>query len=338
MAAKKLGIEWVTALPITANLTPLTIYFVKPAAGVKPGMFITDLNGNITYQINPDVDTSSFLKSVNGIQGVNGNVNVDLAFNATTGVLSFTGGTQSINFDARYVTKAEFGPWQTTTDNRLSSLEAAMVDGMRAPKPFDASTATQFPTAKKGDTYKVTVAGTVQGVKLEVGDTLIYDADGNTPYVLQTNVDKATTTIAGLIRIATQAEVNETVVGNLKDDGAVTPLTLYYKLQAFAASLNVPTAATQQEVTDGVVTNKYVNPATLKVRIAALVATTPEVTAGLRDDVFITPKKLQERVGTAVAQAHTHTNKTQLDKIGEDAGGNMTYGGLPVFTLNKSEW
>lgn len=338
MANKKLGIEWVTALPITANLTPTTIYFVKPASGVKPGMFITDNVGNITFQINPDVDTSAFLKSVNGIAGVNGNVNVDIAFNDTTGVLSFSGGTKTVNFDARYVKKSDFEPWQTTTDTRLSALESAMTDGMRAPKPFDASTATVFPTAKKGDTFRVTVAGTVEGVPLQVGDTLVYYEDGKTPYVLQTNVDKATTTVIGLVRLATQAEVNETTVGNLNQEAVITPYTLYYKLQQFATSLNVPTAATQQEVTDGAVTNKYVSPATLKVRIASLVATTGEVTAGTRDDVFVTPKKLQERVGTAVAQAHTHTNKVQLDKISEDPGGNMMYGGLPVFTLNKSEW
>lgn len=37
-------------------------------------------------------------------------------------------------------------------------------------------------------------------------------------------------------------------------------------------------------------------------------------------------------VNAAIAQSHTHANKTQLDKVGEDANGNMTYGGNPVTT------
>ena len=37
-------------------------------------------------------------------------------------------------------------------------------------------------------------------------------------------------------------------------------------------------------------------------------------------------------IDDAVAKRHTHANKTQLDKIGEDGAGNLTYGGQPVKT------
>jgi hypothetical protein len=37
-------------------------------------------------------------------------------------------------------------------------------------------------------------------------------------------------------------------------------------------------------------------------------------------------------IDDAVAKRHTHTNITQLNKIGEDAGGNMTYNGSLVST------
>ena len=46
------------------------------------------------------------------------------------------------------------------------------------------------------------------------------------------------------------------------------------------------------------------------------------------------PSSTPTQIDSAVSQAHTHANKTQLDKIGEDAQGNLTYGGNAV----KTEW
>lgn len=37
-------------------------------------------------------------------------------------------------------------------------------------------------------------------------------------------------------------------------------------------------------------------------------------------------------IDDAVTKRHTHANKTQLDKIGEDGSGNLTYGGSAVAT------
>lgn len=37
------------------------------------------------------------------------------------------------------------------------------------------------------------------------------------------------------------------------------------------------------------------------------------------------PSSTTAQIDTAVANTHTHANKTQLDKIGEDANGNMLY-------------
>ncbi len=41
------------------------------------------------------------------------------------------------------------------------------------------------------------------------------------------------------------------------------------------------------------------------------------------------PNSTPAQIDTAVANSHTHANKTQLDKIGEDSDGNLTYGGTP---------
>ena len=40
------------------------------------------------------------------------------------------------------------------------------------------------------------------------------------------------------------------------------------------------------------------------------------------------PTSTADQIDTAVTNSHTHSNKTQLDKVGEDAGGNFTYGGV----------
>lgn len=92
--------------------------------------------------------------------------------------------------------------------------------GIELPQPFNASVETNFPSGVKGDSYIVTAAGEVQSVLLEVGDWFfagaeIVAADPNDWVILQRNVDKATTTTAGLIRLATETEALAGVLDNV---------------------------------------------------------------------------------------------------------------------------
>ena len=51
------------------------------------------------------------------------------------------------------------------------------------------------------------------------------------------------------------------------------------------------------------------------------------------------PTSAPAQIDAAVAAAHTHANQTELDKIGEDANGNMTYAGsLPSTGWNSTGW
>lgn len=51
------------------------------------------------------------------------------------------------------------------------------------------------------------------------------------------------------------------------------------------------------------------------------------------------PTSSASAIDTAVANSHTHTNKTQLDKIGEDVNGNFTYDNtLPVIAWSSVGW
>jgi len=57
------------------------------------------------------------------------------------------------------------------------------------------------------------------------------------------------------------------------------------------------------------------------------------------DNIVGKPTSTASQIDTAVANSHTHTNKTQLDKIGEDVNGNFTYNNtLPVIAWSSVGW
>lgn len=51
------------------------------------------------------------------------------------------------------------------------------------------------------------------------------------------------------------------------------------------------------------------------------------------------PSSSAAQIDAAVAATHTHANKTQLDKVGEDAGANFTYNGeIPYTKWETTTW
>ena len=50
------------------------------------------------------------------------------------------------------------------------------------------------------------------------------------------------------------------------------------------------------------------------------------------------PSSSPANIDLAVANSHTHSNKTQLDKIGEDGEGDITYGGVEVMKWTTNNW
>lgn len=51
------------------------------------------------------------------------------------------------------------------------------------------------------------------------------------------------------------------------------------------------------------------------------------------------PTSSASAIDSAVSASHTHSNKTQLDKVSEDAGGNLTYAGsLPHIGWDSTGW
>lgn len=57
------------------------------------------------------------------------------------------------------------------------------------------------------------------------------------------------------------------------------------------------------------------------------------------DNIVGKPTSTASQIDTAVSNSHTHSNKTQLDKIGEDVNGNLTYSNaLPVTAWASVGW
>ena len=328
MPANKMSISWETSMPST-GLKPNSIYIIDPGVGNLPQVFVTNKTGSNSYRINPTSDLTSFIKKVNSLTpDANGAVQLDLSF--TNGVLKLTGSGVNIDLAATFVEKTTYNTFVTNTNNRLDTLESTVTNGLKTPIAFDASANATFPTQNKGFTYKVTVAGTTSGIALQVGDTIIYDTTGNTPFVVQSNVDSSTTTVTGLIMLATQAEV-DTGTNSTK---AVVPSTLQTKLNTFLTNIT----ASNAETLAGSITNKFVTPASNLYDYQQRKATQTEVNTGTDDTKYVTPLTLQTKISTALASVHTHANKAYLDKIGESATGEMTYNGDAVYTLGSQAW
>ena len=326
--SNKMTICWETSMP-SSGLKPNSIYIIDPGVGNLPQVFVTNKTGSTSYRINPTTDLTPFIKKVNNLTpDANGAVQMDLSF--TNGILKLTGSGVNIDLTATFVEKTTYNTFVTNTNNRLDTLESTVTNGLKPPIAFDASTNATFPSQTKGFTYKVTVAGTTSGINLEVGDTIIYDANGNTPFVVQTNVDNSTETISGLIMIASQTEV-DTGTNSTK---AVVPSTLQSKLNTFLTNIT----ASNAETLAGSITNKFVTPASNLYDYQQRKATQTEVNTGTDDTKYVTPLTLQTKISTALASVHTHANKAYLDKIGESATGEMTYNGDAVYTLGSQAW
>jgi hypothetical protein len=120
------------------------------------------------------------------------------------------------------------------TQAQLNSLSTAVAGGIKIPLPIDCSANPNYPPAAAGDSYLVTVGGRIGGASgplVQAGDKIIAqqtNAGGNQAtvgsawYIIQGNIDLATTTTSGITRIATDTETN----AGSENFAYVTPSTL----------------------------------------------------------------------------------------------------------------
>lgn len=190
---------------------------------------------------------------------------------------------------------------------------------------FDANASVNFPVGatptpgtKRGDYWYISVSGTVQGINFNVGDVLIAKVDNASTIdasdwiVLETNRDQASTSVLGLVRLATSSEV----IAGSDNTKAVTPASIP---DATTTSRGFTTHATSAETQAGTVNNKAVTPQGLASRTAtetrtglAEIATQTETNTGTDDSRFVTPLKLKtlldNRVGGYAADIGNGTD------------------------------
>jgi hypothetical protein len=126
---------------------------------------------------------------------------------------------------------------------------------------FNASSATDLPgnsTTNKGDYWYVTGSGTVQGQVFNVGDMIIANQANPTVtnashYIfLESNRDAATTTVLGVVRLATNQEILDGT-----GTGVITPQTLILRT-ATETRTGLAQKATDAEALAGVENTKFV--------------------------------------------------------------------------------
>lgn len=269
----------------TAKIADSNVTTGKLADNAVTTIKVTDKN--ITFAKIQDVPTMTVIGRVAASTGVSSAITILTDLSA---IISAHDSLVSAKAVKDYVASVVGG---------LGNLEGA----------FDASAATNFPTGsggtKKGDYWYVTVAGTVQGTALNVGDVLIANKDAasatlSTDWIfLETNRDQANTTTLGVIMIATDAEALAMSVTN----------------KALVPSNLAAVKASDAEVQTGTLKNKFITPAGLSSRTATEartgiveLATVAEVQAGSDAVRAVTPAGVQAKAATdAETQTGTST-------------------------------
>jgi len=216
-----------------------------------------------TVKINANAVTFAKLQQLSTMVVI-GNVTGSTANAAEVSVI--TDGTLASASNANIPTSTAVKTYVDAQVGALGNLEGG----------WDASVGT-FPVGstpvvgtKKGDYWYVSVAGTVGGVAFNIGDVLIASVNAASTTVfasnwisLEVNRDQATTTVLGLVYLATSAEV-QTGTDSVK---AITPATLSART-ATETRTGIAALATQTVTNTGTDDATIVTPLKLKTNLA----------------------------------------------------------------------
>lgn len=149
--------------------------------------------------------------------------------------------TGSAVFDSVVINGTPTNPTDAATKQYVDNVVAS---GLKIIGTIDTSVNPDYPLAVVGDAYHVSVAGKIGGIAgldVEIGDMIVAVSDnpggdqatvGSDWIIMQTNIDQATTTVRGAIRIATLPEV----ATGTSTDTAVTPAGLAQEIAALGSS------------------------------------------------------------------------------------------------------
>lgn len=134
--------------------------------------------------------------------------------------------------------------------------------------------------------------------------------------------------ILALIADAASAASAIDIVADIAARNALSPLTVTYVF--------VQDATGDATVASGGATYLYNPTASAWVKVSEAESLDIAVTWSALSGK---PSSTVADIDDAVTKKHSHANKTQLDKIGQDANGNLTYdGALPHIGLDTAAW
>jgi hypothetical protein len=185
--ATKIKFKKVNALPASPTAADDGVYFVK--AGAKYRLSV--ISAGVVFSW--DAVSATLSEDVNGVKN----------FVSSPTVPTATTAQQAIN--------------KGQLDSAINTINTQLAAGLRTPVGLDCSGNPNTPAnAKKGDTWLVTKAGKfggASGIAVQVGDMIICTADTPTSgttttnfFVVESNLQASTETVAGYIRIATSSE------------------------------------------------------------------------------------------------------------------------------------
>lgn len=203
-----------TALP--QSPAPHTLYYIKGGSDVRVKGYVSDANGTVfPLGIIDEQDVLS-------VQLDGFTVGNNTPINSTNSIFNAFRNVQA----------------------QINTLSSAVAGGIKIPQPINASTNPNYPPAQAGDSYLVTVDGLIGGPPLAGeseesinsrtvagGDKIIalttnaggtHASVGSAWYIVNGNIDKATTSIFGTVRTATQQDVT----GFSSQEAYVSPATL----------------------------------------------------------------------------------------------------------------
>ncbi|RIV21367.1 hypothetical protein DYU11_18345 [Fibrisoma montanum] len=133
-------------------------------------------------------------------------------------------------------------------------VDSVVSSGQNPISDFDAANATNLPSgATLKDRYRASSAGTVQGLVLQVGDMLLPKVSGASStdatqwVVIQGNADAASTSVLGLVILATLAQIQGNAGGDANKVITVAQLNAWEaalgRVKSYTTTLNIAAGA-----------------------------------------------------------------------------------------------
>ena len=246
-------------ITLDVNVDSATIEIDNDSLRVKDLGIVTGKLANsavTTVKINANAVTFDKLQQIANLRVI-GNVSGATANPAEVTIITDMANSSSTTL----ATSTAIKTYIDTNVGNLGNLEGAW-DASSGSFPVGSSPVSG---TKKGDYWYVTTAGTTGGVAFNVGDVIIAKVDNAVTFAasdwiqLEVNRDQATTTVLGLVFLATNAET-QTGTDTVK---AVTPSALSSRT-ATETRTGIAEIATDAELTAGTDDSRIVTPLKLK--------------------------------------------------------------------------